>query len=320
MTKEYVCECGRVFDKANSFNGHKSHCTVHLATIGKLDFHRQLDQERGKKAAKTLIKAGADRKQEELELWLATKPQCEKCSKVITEKFGSGRFCSRACANGKPQSEETKQKIRGALAGNTNCSKWAEEARAQKHAQFVAAYLLNPNYCKICGSILPYEQRTNATCSVECKSKLLSENSRRSAEKNGGNNNKYGVRGTAHYGTYKGFHCDSSFELAFVIYCLEHNIPIERNERGFNYVYEAKTKKYYPDFIINNIYIEIKNYWTPQVQAKIDYFPDELQYKILYKEDLKTCIEYCILKYGKDFTNLYDSDRPSWKDRLNTNK
>lgn len=85
-----------------------------------------------------------------------------------------------------------------------------------------------------------------------------------------------------------------------------------RYQRNFEYiVYEAKTKKYYPDFIINNTYIEIKNYWTPQVQAKIDYFPDELQYKILYKEDLKTCIEYCILKYGKDFTNLYDSNRPS---------
>jgi hypothetical protein len=29
----------------------------------------------------------------------------------MTEKFGSGRFCSKACANSKNHSEETKQKI-----------------------------------------------------------------------------------------------------------------------------------------------------------------------------------------------------------------
>lgn len=132
MTKEYVCECGRVFDRANSFNGHKSHCTAHLTITGKLDFHKQLDQERGKKAAKTLIQAGIDRKQEALAVWLMTKPQCEKCGKVMTEKFGSGRFCSRVCAHSRPQSEETKQKIGQSLAGSAGGSPWAEAARARR--------------------------------------------------------------------------------------------------------------------------------------------------------------------------------------------
>ena len=31
-----------------------------------------------------------------------------------------------------------------------------------------------------------------------------------------------------HHGNYKGLHYDSSWELAFIIYCLEHNIKIER--------------------------------------------------------------------------------------------
>ena len=30
-------------------------------------------------------------------------------------------------------------------------------------------------------------------------------------------------------GWYKGFFCDSSWELAYVIYCLDHNIDIKRN-------------------------------------------------------------------------------------------
>ena len=33
----YKCECGKEFDNAQKFNGHKSHCKVHLAAVGKLD-------------------------------------------------------------------------------------------------------------------------------------------------------------------------------------------------------------------------------------------------------------------------------------------
>lgn len=36
---------------------------------------------------------------------------CEKCGKLVTTNFGSGRFCSRSCANARVHSEETKQKI-----------------------------------------------------------------------------------------------------------------------------------------------------------------------------------------------------------------
>jgi hypothetical protein len=37
--------------------------------------------------------------------------KCEKCGKEIDGKFGSGRFCSRFCANSRIHSEETKRKI-----------------------------------------------------------------------------------------------------------------------------------------------------------------------------------------------------------------
>ena len=53
-------------------------------------------------------------------------------------------------------------------------------------------------------------------------------------------------------GWYKGYWCDSSWELAFVIYNLEHGIKFERNKQGFEYVFENKTYKYYPDFILGN--------------------------------------------------------------------
>lgn len=37
---------------------------------------------------------------------------CEKCGKPMTELFGSGRFCSRGCANSHQRSKESREKIR----------------------------------------------------------------------------------------------------------------------------------------------------------------------------------------------------------------
>jgi hypothetical protein len=46
---------------------------------------------------------------------------CEKCGKVTEEKFGSGRFCSRACANTRIHSAETKERIRQGLKKQISC-------------------------------------------------------------------------------------------------------------------------------------------------------------------------------------------------------
>lgn len=95
----------------------------------------------------------------ELEKWILEKHKCEKCGKVMTEKFASGRFCSRSCANSRTHSKETKEKI-----GNTI------------HNNKKQQYNKNPNFCEICGKKLPYEflRRRKHTCSDECYSKLLS--------------------------------------------------------------------------------------------------------------------------------------------------
>lgn len=43
---------------------------------------------------------------------------CEKCGKEVFDKFGSGRFCSRECANSRSHSEETKKKISDSVKNN----------------------------------------------------------------------------------------------------------------------------------------------------------------------------------------------------------
>lgn len=62
---------------------------------------------------------------------------CECCGKIMAEKFGSGRFCSRACANTRHHSDETKEKIRKTLTKHTD--------------------VLN---CKVCGRLLNYRNKS----------------------------------------------------------------------------------------------------------------------------------------------------------------
>ena len=42
---------------------------------------------------------------------------CERCGKEVTEKFGSGRFCSKQCANSRTFSPDTNERRRQAMKG-----------------------------------------------------------------------------------------------------------------------------------------------------------------------------------------------------------
>ena len=110
-------------------------------------------------------------------------------------------------------------------------------------------------------------------------------------------------RGKAGY--YKGYWCDSSWELAWVIFNLDNNIKFTRCKEYFNYTYNGQTRKYYPDFKIDDTYIEIKGYMSDQFIEKVRQFPNEL--KVLEYEDLKHILKYVIDKYGLDYCQLYES-------------
>lgn len=104
-------------------------------------------------------------------------------------------------------------------------------------------------------------------------------------------------------GWYKGYWCDSSWELALVIYCLENNITIERNYETYDYVYNGINHKYHPDFLVDGELVEVKGYWTEQTTAKINQCPKQI--RILDKATIKPYIEYAVFQYGKDFIRLY---------------
>ena len=88
-----------------------------------------------------------------------------------------------------------------------------------------------------------------------------------------------------------------------MIYCLENKKKIERNKEGFDYIYENRNRKFYPDFIVDGEYVEIKNYMSELTDAKISQFPYNIT--IYYKDTIRPFLEYTINKYGKDFIKLY---------------
>lgn len=119
--------------------------------------------------------------------------------------------------------------------------------------------------------------------------------------KNAGGYRKGSGRGKK--GWYKNIFCDSSWELALVIYYTDHNMNIKRCTDKRKYIFNDHEYTYIPDFITDDGIIEIKGYITEQWMAKLQYNPDII---VLYKEDIKKYIDYAVNNYGKDYISLYE--------------
>ncbi len=106
-------------------------------------------------------------------------------------------------------------------------------------------------------------------------------------------------------GWYKGIFCDSSWELAFVIYHIDHNISIKRCEEKLEYEMNGRVRKYLPDFVVGNKIIEIKGWRDESSIIKEKNFPNIL---IIDKMSIIPYLEYVTNKYGKNFIRLYESN------------
>lgn len=104
-------------------------------------------------------------------------------------------------------------------------------------------------------------------------------------------------------GWYKNIHCDSTWELAFLIYHMDHNLYIERCKERRIYTFEGKDHVYIPDFLTRDGIVEIKGYKSEQWEAKISQNPD---IKVLYFDDIKPYLDYCEKQYNCKLEDLYD--------------
>jgi hypothetical protein len=110
------------------------------------------------------------------------------------------------------------------------------------------------------------------------------------------------------YGWYKGVWCDSSWELAYLLYCQNNNINVVRNTFGFSYIWQGSVHKYFPDFYLpdEGIYIEIKGHKTERDIAKITQFTAKLL--VLEAVEMKPILKEVETVFGKQFTSLYDQN------------
>lgn len=108
-------------------------------------------------------------------------------------------------------------------------------------------------------------------------------------------------------GWYKGVFCGSTWELAFLLWCLDNKIPIKRfADSPRDYVLNGKIKKYYPDFVVGVIecIVEIKGYITPQSVEKQNANDDVL---LLTKNELRPILQHAKEKYG-NYIELFEGN------------
>lgn len=212
-------------------------------------------------------------------------PNCNKIFEVIGTKsqFSRGkvkRFCSRSCSNKRIFNDSIKSKISESL----------KKSPIRFQPNPIGKKKIYEFICCGCGEIgHDRRYRKNRKYHLDCWIKVS------------GGVRKGSSRGKC--GWYKGFWCDSSYELAFLIYCMENEIKIERNKIGFEYYYKNKRHLFYPDFIVNDKYVEIKNFKSNLTDAKLKYFPYDIN--VIYRDGIKKYLDYAIDKYGKNFINLY---------------
>lgn len=295
MNKIYTCECGKQFTKPNSFNAHKSNCFIHFEYLGKdLNIIRE---KRRQSLLKTINKQKLERKIKQEEDFKNLKLHCEFCGKLMSIKYGSGRFCCQSCANHRKHSEETKRKI----------SKANSKGRT-----------LYEHKCFQCNKVFKSVHKNQKYCSnkcvndyrKQCPSKISSEEwsiiNRRAYET--GKNYVSGGK-TKWYNYNENIKVQGTFELrtCFILDKLKETNKIldwEYTKDKIKYTWtDGKLHNYFLDFKVFNLdnsfyYIEVKGFKT---------LKDELKWKAAKEQNINLIVWYIkdIIKYEKELGIKY---------------
>lgn len=133
--------------------------------------------------------------------------------------------------------------------------------------------------------------------------KKISESMKKNPEAGG---RRHGS-GRGKKGWYKGFFCDSTYELAYIIYNLDHNIDFKKCERIYTYTYKGETHKYYPDFELpDGSLVETKGYHSEVVDIKTASVTDR-PIKVLFEKDLQYAFDWVKQNYTySQLSDLYE--------------
>ena len=218
---------------------------------------------------------------------------CPKCNVLFEEKnkWGIKKFCSRTCANSRTKSQSEKDAVSLALSGRKG------PASPQKGKELKDREIRVCNECNSEFKCLPSYH--SHYCSKDCSKSHLG-----------------GYRagsGRSKSGYYKGIYCGSTYELAWVIYRLDHDLPVIR----FNgYIIYNNNRKYYPDFLDSKHIYEMKGWLCektdPEVISKsVAAMNAGYTIDVLFKEDLQKEFDWVKTNYSTSkFYTLYDRYKP----------
>lgn len=216
-------------------------------------------------------------------------------------------YCSRICANTREWSEEYKLKLSESVKTSEKFKLSIQNLKKvilNKKKLFEKPLIIKECICISCGKIFSVDVKFECkiprkTCSKKCLTKVTG------GYREGSGRSKHGY--------YKGIYCGSTYELIWVIYQLDHNLPCER----FSSFLQKNNLKYYPDFFDKdtNTIIEIKGYENVEnVNKKIE-LAKENGYNVivLRKEDLSKEFDWVKNNYiYKELYQLYDNYKPKY--------
>lgn len=232
---------------------------------------------------------------------------CLYCTQTFETNDKRQRFCSRTCSctfnNIKrgPRSDIDKIKIKKGI-----------EKYVREHLTPVQRDIVKN--CKYCGGEFKSSYEKKLTCSELCKIELRKQTYRKNTNKKPTGGIREGS-GRGKSGWYKGFFCNSTYELAFLIYHLDHHNDIIRYVGHFSYYDPERNQnfKYYPDFLVNGKIIEIKGYKSKLDGYKLSGTNGTVTIK--YLTDLSTEFSYVKQTTKLDIKNLYqlyDNYKPNY--------
>lgn len=204
---------------------------------------------------------------------------CKLCNKELNNKTQK-IFCSKSCS-----------------ISFSNTKRIVTEVQKNKTKQTLMGKY-NKKYCVVCNVEL-LKNRKKKTCSEECLHNLRKTFK---PPKTPGGYRKGSGRGKN--GWYDNIHFDSTYELAYYIYCKQNGLNIERCKESYPYTNsEGKKCFYFPDFRVEGKIIEIKGFINKDVNLKIKAVNEPVE--LLLPNDLKNIFNFVEKHIKLKIKNLY---------------
>lgn len=219
---------------------------------------------------------------------------CLECNSELDYKKSTNKFCSKKCFS--------KYNLK-----QGNVRRWSSEERQRLSESMIGKERLDLRNGKniLCNNCKKEFYVTPSNQSKCCSKKCYHEWANKIGYMKGKTGGYRKEAGRGKMGWYRGIYCNSTWELAWVIYSLDNNIKFKRNNEGFEYQFGNNKYKFYPDFILEDgRYVEIKGWVTNKDNAKFNYFPHHLI--ILKKVEMEPILKYVVQTYGKDYWKMYE--------------